>query len=236
MGTRLPRGGGAGAGGGQVGLHRPRRPLRALGPGGRGEVVVSDASHARYQVTETILEGKATEVAYWVLRTAALAQRDGGDRASASGARSRTRRSRPARSAASPACRATPSRWSRTSPAWPGRPSAPGQLVVRGGNPRDTRVYVDGLPVPAVFHFGGLTSIYSSELLKEVEFQAGNFGASQRARHRRPGQPRHPRPGRADPRRRRREPVPGHRALARGGRPRRTWGWPSPRAAPTPTS
>ncbi len=57
-------------------------------------------------------------------------------------------------------------------------PFGSGQLVVRGGNPRDTRVYVDNVQVPAVFHFGGLTSIYSSELLKEVEFQAGNFGAT----------------------------------------------------------
>ena len=49
-------------------------------------------------------------------------------------------------------------------------------MIVRGGNARDTRVYVDGEEVPAVFHFGGLTSIYSSELLKDVEFEAGNFG------------------------------------------------------------
>jgi hypothetical protein len=55
-------------------------------------------------------------------------------------------------------------------------PALSGQLVIRGGNPRDTRVYVDGQEVPQVFHFGGITSIYSSELVKDVEFEAGNFG------------------------------------------------------------
>jgi TonB family protein len=61
----------------------------------------------------------------------------------------------------------------------PGVARAPGgfgTLVVRGGNPSDTRVYVDGVEVPLVFHFGGLTSIVPSELIESVDFEAGNFG------------------------------------------------------------
>ena len=61
----------------------------------------------------------------------------------------------------------------------PGVARAPGgfgMLVVRGGNPTDTRVYVDGVEVPLVFHFGGLTSIVPSELVEAVDFEAGNFG------------------------------------------------------------
>ena len=44
----------------------------------------------------------------------------------------------------------------------PGVARAPGgfgMLVVRGGDPADTRVYVDGMEVPLVFHFGGITSV-----------------------------------------------------------------------------
>ncbi len=61
----------------------------------------------------------------------------------------------------------------------PGVARAPGgfgMLVVRGGNPTDTRVYVDGVEVPMIFHFGGLTSIVPSELVESVDFEAGNFG------------------------------------------------------------
>ncbi|HYG70554.1 MAG TPA: TonB family protein, partial [Anaeromyxobacteraceae bacterium] len=55
-------------------------------------------------------------------------------------------------------------------------PGGLGLLVVRGGNPRDTRVYVDGIEVPLTFHFGGLTSVYAADLVDRVEFEAGNFG------------------------------------------------------------
>jgi len=52
-----------------------------------------------------------------------------------------------------------------------------GRLVVRGGNPNDTRTYIDGQHVPILFHFGGITSVYASELVEGVEFEPGNFGA-----------------------------------------------------------
>ena len=55
-------------------------------------------------------------------------------------------------------------------------PGGFGMLVVRGGNPTDTKVYVDGVEVPLIFHFGGLTSIIPSELVEAVDFEAGNFG------------------------------------------------------------
>lgn len=52
-----------------------------------------------------------------------------------------------------------------------------GRMVVRGGNPNDTRTYIDGQHVPLLFHFGGITSVYASELVEEVQFEPGNFGA-----------------------------------------------------------
>src|SRR5690606_5111385 len=52
-----------------------------------------------------------------------------------------------------------------------------GAIIVRGGEAHDTRAYVDGQYVPLIFHFGALSSVYASELIQEVEFEAGNFGA-----------------------------------------------------------
>lgn len=52
-----------------------------------------------------------------------------------------------------------------------------GFLIVRGSKPWDTRTFVDEVPVPLLFHFGGLFSTYNSNLLDTLTFQQGNYGA-----------------------------------------------------------
>jgi len=42
-----------------------------------------------------------------------------------------------------------------------------GQLIVWGAAPEDTRVYIDGVPVPRLYHDGGLRSVLPSELVLE---------------------------------------------------------------------
>jgi TonB family protein len=177
MGTRLPVVAAlVQAGGKSAYTDREGRFALAV-PVGEVKVVVSDAAHARYQVTETVLEGKATEVSYWILRTALSP-----NETVVTGKRERREVSHQALSVGEitriPGVSGDTVKVVQNLPGVARAPFGMGQLVVRGGNPRDTRVYVDGLEVPAVFHFGGLTSIYSSELIKEVEFQPGNFGAS----------------------------------------------------------
>lgn len=145
-------------------------------PVGQVEVVVTGPAHARYAVKESILDGKVTEVTYWILRTAV------GDELVITGRREKREVSHETITAGEIRRIAGVSgdtvKVVQNLPGVARAPFGTGELVVRGGNPRDTRVYVDGLPVPQVFHFGGLTSVYSSELVKEVEFQAGNFGAT----------------------------------------------------------
>lgn len=53
-----------------------------------------------------------------------------------------------------------------------------GALVVWGAAPQDTRVYVDLVRVPALYHFGGLRSVIHSELVRSVELAPGGYGAS----------------------------------------------------------
>lgn len=55
-------------------------------------------------------------------------------------------------------------------------PFGGGVLVVRGSKSWDSRVYVDEVQVPALFHFAGLTSTFNSALLQDISFQPGNFG------------------------------------------------------------
>jgi TonB family protein len=62
----------------------------------------------------------------------------------------------------------------------PGVARAPGlgsALIVRGSAPADTQVFIDGIPIPIVYHFGGLSSVVPTEMLDRLEFRPGNFGA-----------------------------------------------------------
>ncbi len=52
-----------------------------------------------------------------------------------------------------------------------------GLLVVRGSEPNETVVYVDGVPIPQLFHFGGLTSVVNADVVEAIEFFPGNYAS-----------------------------------------------------------
>jgi TonB family protein len=54
-------------------------------------------------------------------------------------------------------------------------PPLSGLLIVRGSAPQDTVYFVDGTPVPIVYHFGGLSSVVPTEFLDRIDFYPGNF-------------------------------------------------------------
>lgn len=53
-----------------------------------------------------------------------------------------------------------------------------GALVVWGAAPGDTGVFIDGVPVPRLYHDGGLRSVMGSEFVKSVELVPGGYGAA----------------------------------------------------------
>jgi TonB-dependent Receptor Plug Domain len=53
-----------------------------------------------------------------------------------------------------------------------------GQLVVRGSEDEDTIVYVDGTPIPLIYHFGGLSSVVPTEATEKLDFYPGNFSSA----------------------------------------------------------
>ncbi len=48
-----------------------------------------------------------------------------------------------------------------------------GQLSVRGSAPEDTKLYVDGMPLFQLYHFGNVYSVLQDEWIKDVDFRAG---------------------------------------------------------------
>jgi TonB family protein len=56
-------------------------------------------------------------------------------------------------------------------------PGLAGLLIVRGSAPQDTQTFIDGTPVPLIYHFGGFSSVVPTELLEKIDFYPGNFSA-----------------------------------------------------------
>ncbi|MEO8846769.1 MAG: TonB family protein [Kofleriaceae bacterium] len=60
----------------------------------------------------------------------------------------------------------------------PGLQRAPfglGLLLVRGSNPDDTGIFIDGHEVPGLFHFLGGPSIFNAEMLESLDLYPGGF-------------------------------------------------------------
>lgn len=51
------------------------------------------------------------------------------------------------------------------------------QLVVWGAAPQDTRVYMDGVPLPTLYHQGGFRSVVHSDMVQSVELVPGGWSA-----------------------------------------------------------
>ena len=54
-------------------------------------------------------------------------------------------------------------------------PLGTGQLRIRGTAPEDSLYFLDGARIPIVFHFSGLSTVVSSDLLEEVGYFPGNY-------------------------------------------------------------
>ncbi len=61
---------------------------------------------------------------------------------------------------------------------FPGVARAPfgiGLLAIRGTGPNDSAVFLGHHEIPTLFHFGGLTSVFNSDILDRIDFVPGNF-------------------------------------------------------------
>ncbi len=51
------------------------------------------------------------------------------------------------------------------------------QVVIQGGEPKDTSYSLEGHEIPIVFHFGGLSSVVMPEALEQVDYLSAGYGA-----------------------------------------------------------
>jgi TonB family protein len=144
-------------------------------PPGAVKVVAHDPAHHRFETEEVLEAGKALEVRYYLRRAAKdlyeaviVGQREKKEVTTVTITTGEVTRIA--------GVSGDTVRVIQNLPGVARSPAGFGDLVVRGGNPNDTRVYVDGVEVPQVFHFGGLTSVVPSELVGSVDFEAGNYG------------------------------------------------------------
>jgi len=50
-----------------------------------------------------------------------------------------------------------------------------GDPILRGASPNESQTFLNGAPVPFLYHFGGLTSFFSARYLDRVDLYPGNF-------------------------------------------------------------
>ena len=51
-------------------------------------------------------------------------------------------------------------------------------FIVRGSAPGDSRTYLDGHQIPALYHFGGLTAVVNGDLARRLDFIPGGFSVA----------------------------------------------------------
>jgi TonB family protein len=63
----------------------------------------------------------------------------------------------------------------------PGAARAPfgtGLLIIRGSNPEDSGVYIDGIRIPYIYHLGGFESVINPDLVAGVDYLPGGYGVA----------------------------------------------------------
>ncbi len=130
---------------------------------------------------EAVVDGEETSVTYRIQTRVEDAAGDDDIGASASvdpPPREVTRRTLPREVLNSiPGTRGDPLRAIEILPGIARPPFGIGLVIVRGSAPGDSEVLLDGVPIPLLYHFGGLTSVFNGRLLERIDFYPGNFSS-----------------------------------------------------------
>ncbi|MCA9529813.1 MAG: TonB-dependent receptor [Myxococcales bacterium] len=148
-------------------------------PAGTYEVAVFGDTYGRTRAEERVEAGQATEVVYR-LRSSAREKEPafGATAVIEPPPREVTRRTLKADVLTRiPGTRGDALRAVEILPGVARPPFGTGTLIVRGAAPNDSQTLLDGVPVPLLYHFGGLTSFFQSQLLQQIDFYPGNFSA-----------------------------------------------------------
>ena len=155
-----------------------RFELRGVPEGAPVEIVVSAPGYLRFTTRETVEPGKRLEVEYRIqpIISGALELTIEGERERRELSRTtipilEAERIPGAQGDALKIIEDLPG-VARTSPI------GGGFLVIRGSKPGDSFVYLDGEPIPLLFHFGAISSVVNPDLLEAIDFIPGNFSSA----------------------------------------------------------
>ncbi len=145
-------------------------------PSGTHEVLVILSGYDRFRTRETVSEGQQTQATYYVQRRI-FSQYETVVRSE----RERKEVTRTTLQAAEiqkiPGTQGDTLKVVQNLPGVARPAFNGGQLVIRGTSPLESGVFLDGQRIPLLYHFGGLTSVYNSELLEAVDYLPGNFSS-----------------------------------------------------------
>ena len=143
-------------------------------PPGNVQVVITASEFQRFETTERIDAGQRTQATYHVLRTFFSPYET-----VVRGAREKKEVSQTTISLQEiqriPGTTGDALKVIQNLPGVARPPLNGGLIVIRGTSPRDSGIFLDGERIPLLFHFGGLTAVYNSELLESVDYLPGNF-------------------------------------------------------------
>ena len=143
-------------------------------PLGQQRVQVTANGYEKFATTETLVAGKALHVTYYVLRsffspyeTVVRAEREKKEVTEYSLSLEEVERI--------PGTYGDALKVVQNLPGVARAPFNGGLIAIRGTSPQDSGIFLDGERIPLLFHFGGLTAVYNSELLQSVDYLPGNF-------------------------------------------------------------
>jgi TonB family protein len=143
-------------------------------PLGPQKVQVLADGYEGFQTAETLNQGKALRVSYYVLRnffspyeTVVRADREKKEETEYSLSLQEVQRI--------PGTYGDALKVVQNLPGVARAPFNGGLIAIRGTSPQDSGIFLDGEPLPLLFHFGGLTAVYNSEMLQSVDYLPGNF-------------------------------------------------------------
>lgn len=152
-----------------------RFELRGVTPG-QLQVEISEPQHKKFFTTEEVREGEVTELTAYIWKKV-----ENGFETVVVGAREKkevARRTLQQQEVQSvPGTFGDPVRVLQNLPGMARAPYLSGALLVRGSQPENTQVLIDGVPVPLLYHFAGGPSVITPSFIDRIDFFPGAYGA-----------------------------------------------------------
>jgi outer membrane receptor protein involved in Fe transport len=145
------------------------------GYAGRWHVIVNGPRAKRFETDETMADNQAVTVNYWV-EPSQYARYESTVRADLNREEVSRQTLTTEELAKMPGTMGDALRAIENLPGVARAPFNSGLIIVRGGKPTDSRVFLGASEVPQLYHFGGFTSVYPTALIDHIDFFPGNFG------------------------------------------------------------